>query len=142
VCLCAQNKESIGGTVLIQPDYRDAMPICEQIKERIRKMVITHAIQKDERLPEIREMSSRLAVNPNTIARAYRELEEEGYLSRREGSGIYVTDAWKTGEYRRGELLREFDRIVIQLSALSVGTEELKQRVAEVAEGEEGFDRG
>lgn len=65
---------------MIQLNYRDAKPIYEQIKDGMRKLVISNAILADEKLPSVREMAAKLAINPNTIQKAYRELEAEGYL--------------------------------------------------------------
>ena len=66
--------------ILLQLNYRDAKPIYEQIKEGIRRLLLTNAIAADEKLPSVRELASMLAINPNTIQRAYKELESEGYV--------------------------------------------------------------
>jgi GntR family transcriptional regulator len=125
---------------LIYPGYRDATPLCEQIKEQMRRIVISYAAQEDEKLPAVGELSSRLAVNPNMVAQAYRDLEEEGYVYRVEGVGIFATDRQVMDEYRRQTLFRELDRVVAQLSSLSVAAEELTRRVNRVAEGDRDFD--
>ena len=65
---------------MIQLNYKEARPLYEQIKESIRKMVISNAFLADEKLPSVREMASQLAVNPNAIERAYQELEQDGKL--------------------------------------------------------------
>lgn len=65
---------------MIQLNYRDAKPIYEQIKDGLRKLVITNSLIANEKLPSVREMASKLAINPNTIQKAYRELEAEGYV--------------------------------------------------------------
>ena len=57
---------------MIQLNYRDAKPIYEQIKEGLRRLVITGVIATDEKLPSVRELASELSINPNTIQRAYR----------------------------------------------------------------------
>ena len=62
---------------MIQLNYRDAKPIYEQIKDGLRKLVITNSLIANEKLPSVREMASKLAINPNTIQKAYRELEAE-----------------------------------------------------------------
>ena len=69
-----------GGGRLIQVNYRDVRPIYEQIIDSVQKLVITDALLPDEKLPSVRELASKLAINPNTISRAYRELEREGYV--------------------------------------------------------------
>ena len=65
---------------MLQLNYRDAKPIYEQIKDGIRHLLLSNAILADEKLPSVRELASNLAINPNTIQRAYRELESEGYI--------------------------------------------------------------
>ena len=63
---------------MIQLNYRDAKPIYEQVKEGIRKLVVSGALKPEEKLPSVREMASKVAINPNTIARAYREFTRQG----------------------------------------------------------------
>ena len=66
---------------MIQLNYRDAKPIYEQIKDGLRKLVITNSLIANEKLPSVREMASKLAINPNTIQKTYRELEAEEHSS-------------------------------------------------------------
>ena len=61
---------------MIQLNYRDAKPIYEQIKDGLRKLVITNSLIANEKLPSVREMASKLAINPNTIQKAYRNLRQ------------------------------------------------------------------
>ena len=61
---------------MIQLNYRDAKPIYEQIKDGMRHLVISNALTADEKLPSVRELAATLAINPNTIQRAYRDLED------------------------------------------------------------------
>ena len=75
----------------MQPDCRDIKPVYEQITDGIRKMIITHAIPEGEKLPSVRELASKFAINPNAVRKAYQELEEEGYVCDREG-GIGKAD--------------------------------------------------
>ena len=60
----------------MQPDCRDIKPVYEQITDGIRKMIITHAIPEGEKLPSVRELASKFAINPNAVRKAYQELEE------------------------------------------------------------------
>ena len=59
----------------MQPDCRDIKPVYEQITDGIRKMIITHAIPEGEKLPSVRELASKFAVNPNAVRKAYQELD-------------------------------------------------------------------
>ena len=65
---------------MISLNYRDARPIYEQIKDGLRRLIVSGALQTDERLPSVRTLAAQLAINPNTIQRAYNELEKEGYI--------------------------------------------------------------
>ena len=121
---------------MVQLNYRDAMPLCEQIKDSIRKMVITNAYHTGEQLPPVRQMASKMAINPRTIEQAYSELEEEGYLYTIPGKGTYVATQECVERQRRNELMQKFDRLVIELSDLSVSTTELTRRLADLTKGD------
>ena len=60
---------------MIELNYRDGRPIYEQVKDALRRMVVTGAIAPGDKLPSVRQMASSLAINPNTIQRAYEALE-------------------------------------------------------------------
>ena len=122
---------------MIQLNYRDAKPIYEQIKEGLRRLVITGAIAKDEKLPSVRELASELAINPNTIQRAYRELESEGYIYTVSGKGSFAAEQADVTGRRNEKLLREFDEIVRELLYLSEDNNALIRRIEELAGGGE-----
>ena len=122
---------------MIQLNYRDSKPIYEQIREGLRRLVITGAIAKDEKLPSVRELASELAINPNTIQRAYRELETEGYIYTVPGRGSFAAEQTDVNVRRNEELLKEFDEIVRELLYLSGDKEALIRRIEEIAGGGE-----
>ena len=122
---------------MVQLNYRDAKLIYEQIKEGLRKLVVSGAISAGEKLPSVRELASQLAINPNTIQRAYRELENEGYIYTLVGKGTFVAENGNIDNSREKELLREFDELVTELLYLKVPKEKLKERIDTVAEGSE-----
>ena len=122
---------------MIQLNYRDSKPIYEQIREGLRRLVITGAIAKDEKLPSVRELASELAINPNTMQRAYRELETEGYIYTVAGKGSFAAEQSDVNGRRNEELLKEFDEIVRELLYLSGDKEALIRRIEEIAGGGE-----
>lgn len=71
-------------------DSRSAVPVYEQLKRQIRLHIISRSLTTDEKLPSIRELASGLRVNPNTVVKAYSQLETEGYIRSRAGSGYFV----------------------------------------------------
>ena len=124
---------------MIQLNYKEARPLYEQIKESIRKMVISNAFLADEKLPSVREMASQLAVNPNAIERAYQELEQDGYVYRRKDEGTFVAKENRVNEMRRRELMQKFDLVARELSELSVSSNELAERVEVITKGDKTF---
>lgn len=122
---------------MVQLNYRDAKPIYEQIKDGLRKLVVSNALSTGDKLPSVRELASQLAINPNTIQRAYRELESEGYIYTVVGKGTFVAESKNIDNTREKELLGDFDELVTELLYLNVSKERLKERIDTVAEGSE-----
>ena len=122
---------------MVQLNYRDAKPIYEQIKDGLRKLVVSGALSVGDKLPSVRELASQLAINPNTIQRAYRELENEGYIYTLVGKGTFVAECGNIDNTREKELLQEFDELVTELLYLKVPKDKLKERIDTVAEGSE-----
>lgn len=127
---------------MIQLNYRDSKPIYEQIKDGLRRLVVTNAFKAGEQLPSVRELASSLAINPNTIQKAYRDLESEGYLYSVVGKGTFVADWKDVIDTRQETLLNEFDEIVRELFYLSVGKTELVTRIEKLTKGGDGSDTG
>ena len=75
---------------MISLDYRSGLPLYHQIVEGYKRLILSDVIKENERLPSVRELASKLAINPNTIQRAYRELENEGYVGTSPGKGIFA----------------------------------------------------
>ena len=121
---------------MLNLNYRDSKPIYEQVKDDIRKLVISNAFLADEKLPSVRELASKNAINPNTIARAYRELEEEGYLYSLSGKGTFVSAEIKgrNKDKRVEVLMGYFDEVVKELLFLKVPGRNLTDRITEIAE--------
>lgn len=77
---------------MIQLDYRDPRPVYEQVKEKIKELIVAKVLRAEDRIFSVREMSSYLTINPNTILKAYKELENEGYIYSVKGKGYFVAD--------------------------------------------------
>lgn len=118
-----------GGISLIHLDYRDARPIYEQVKDGFRKLIIQGILQKDEKMPSVREMATSLTINPNTIQRAYRELEQEGYIYTVAGRGSFVAGAPDVTEEKQKELLKNFDQLVEELLYTNISKDMLIERI-------------
>ena len=114
---------------MIRLDYRDARPIYEQVKDGLRHLVVTGALQAGDKLPSVRALASSLAINPNTIQRAYAALEEEGYLSTLPGKGAFAAAGGAEDGERRTRLLEQFDAAARELLFLGMTVQELAERV-------------
>lgn len=121
---------------MLQLNYRDSRPIYEQVRDGLRKLIITGVIPAGDRLPSVRTLSSTLAINPNTIQRAYEALEQEGYAYTVAGKGSFAALPSDVDEGRRAELLEKFDVIVQELRYLGVTASELAERTAREEERE------
>ena len=119
---------------MIQINYRDSRPLYEQIKEQLRRLITSGALTADEKLPSVRELASQLAINPNTIQRAYRELENEGYIYKVSGRGSFVSAIDEVDASRKKELMEAFDDVVTELLYLSVTEDEMTEHIHELAE--------
>ena len=121
---------------MLNLDYRDARPIYEQVRDGLRRLMVTGAIQEGEKLPSVRSLASRLAINPNTIQRAYESMEAEGYLYSVPGKGSFAAPHTGVDQGRKEELLGRFDAVAAELLFLGVGGETLVERVHRLEGGE------
>ena len=112
-------------------NYRDPRPIYEQIVGELRKMIVTGVIAPDERLPSVRELAQQLAINPNTIQRAYRELERSGYLYSVPGKGNFAGARHEVDSRRKDELMKTLAETVQELRYLGATEAELARCLAE-----------
>lgn len=110
-------------------NYRDGRPIYEQVRDGLRGMVIAGAIQPGEKLPSVRALAGQLAINPNTIQRAYEALEQEGYAYSVPGKGSFAAQPQEVADKRAEELLGQLDELVRELTYLGLGREEIARRV-------------
>lgn len=117
----------------ININYRDPRPIYEQVRDGLRTLIVSGALAGGEKLPSVRELASQLAINPNTIQRAYRALEQEGYLYSVPGKGSFAAARSEIDIQRRDKLLRTLDETVRELNYLGVTREAL---IARIGKGE------
>ena len=114
---------------MISLNYRDSRPIYEQIKDGLRSLILTGALAQGDRLPSVREMATQLAINPNTIQRAYRELEAEGYIYSVPGKGSFAGGGDSAREARLGELFAELEGAAAKLRELGVADSDIIARI-------------
>ena len=106
-------------------DYRDARPIYGQIKDSLRRLIVAGALGPDEKLPSIRALAMDLSINPNTIRRAYTELEREGFIYSVPGKGTFAAVTGREDPARRAELMEKLREIIAELRYLNVPDQEI-----------------
>ena len=114
---------------MIHLDHRDSRPIYEQIADSLRRQIDAGILQPGEKLPSVRELSGQLTINPNTIQRAYRELEADGRIESFAGKGSFVRSGCAGGD-----IWKNLDDAVRDLRARGVTTEQLLAHITGGAE--------
>jgi GntR family transcriptional regulator len=117
--------------MLLRIDPLSPEPIFEQVVFQVKTAVVRGDLGPGDRLPSVRELARELAINPNTVARAYGELEAQGVIVRRQGSGCFVTRTAGalTKDQRRRRLADLVDRTVTEAFHLGCAPEEIREAV-------------
>ena len=110
---------------MVTISYKDNRPFYEQVKDELRRLVVSGVLPPGERLPSVRELAGQLAINPNTIQRAYRELEAEGYIVSVPGKGSFAAPREGENDPRRAELLQRLRDTARELRWMGMSVEEL-----------------
>ena len=107
---------------MVHLDYRDARPIYTQIVDNFRSQIASGVLQPGDKLPSVRELAAQLSINPNTIQRAYREMEMSGYIETIPGKGCFVcgsaAPSWE-----------ELDKAVARLRSQGISLGEILARI-------------
>ena len=120
---------------MILLDYRDKRPIYEQVVEKLEKLIMGGALETDSKMPSVRSMGVDLAVNPNTIQRAYNQLEQEGYLYTVSGRGSFVAPESEWREGKKKKLLTEWRLVTERAKEAGLTREQLVIQLDQVYEG-------
>ncbi|MCI5944908.1 MAG: GntR family transcriptional regulator [Eubacterium sp.] len=106
-------------------DYSDKRPIYEQIIDRVETLIVTGVLEPDEKLPSVRSLAVELSINPNTIQRAYMELEREGFIYSVKGRGNFVRADAGLKEKQQKKSLDELSRQMKVCRELGIEKEKL-----------------
>ncbi|MFT9494800.1 GntR family transcriptional regulator [Anaerosolibacter sp.] len=111
---------------MFQLDFKDRRPLYEQIKEKMKLLIINGVLRANEKIPSVRELAQTLTINPNTIQKSYKDLETEGFIYSIRGKGNFVTPLdTMINQSRCDELMVEFEKIAAELMYLHVQKEQL-----------------
>ncbi len=108
-------------------DYKDRRPIYEQVIEKMEELMLLGVLGENEPLPSVRSLAMDLSINPNTIQRAYTELERRGYIYTVKGKGSFVAENSVMKENKKKELLIQVSEIIDEAIRLGISDEEIKK---------------
>ena len=114
-------------------DERSGVPIYEQVVWRVKELCLLGTLRPGDQLPSVREMAGTIVANPNTIAKAYHELERQGVIETRPGKGTFVAERVEVrADPRQKALLRvQLRRLLVDAAYAGIGREELGQWLQE-----------
>ncbi len=101
---------------MFQIDLKNRKPIYEQLVEKFKELIINDVLKADEKIPSVRDLAKQLTINPNTIQKAYRELERQGYIYSVRGRGSFVSKKIEKVDKEKVEKLK--NEIIKNLSEL------------------------
>ena len=127
---------------MILLDYRDKRPIYEQMVEKLERLIASGGLEQGSKMPSVRSLAVDLAVNPNTVQRAYTLLEQEGYLYTVSGRGSFVAPEreWRDGQLRR--VLTEWAAMTCKARDAGLAQETLREQLAAVYSRADTEDNG
>ena len=114
---------------MVHLDYRDPRPIYAQIMDGFREQIAAGVLQPGEKLPSVRELAAELTITPNTIQRAYRQLEMEGWIVTMQGKGCFVCKMPGISRKEQERLLAIFDNTTAALLGLGITRRDLIARL-------------
>ena len=108
-------------------DNASDRPVYQQIVDQVKRDIALGRLVKAERLPTVRQLAQQLTINPNTIAKAYRQLEQEGIIVTRAGAGAFVAslDSNLSRSVRRRIICGELERTVVEAFHMQIDAETL-----------------
>ena len=127
---------------MITIDYKDRRPIYEQIVSSIEELAVRGVLESDSQLPSVRQLAVELSINPNTIQRAYSQLEKTGVIYSVKGKGNFVVaDPKRLREDKMEQILQEMEKLLRQALALGVGRERMENWLHSLLEKEKGGNK-
>ena len=119
---------------MLKIDPRSSTPIYEQIELGIKELILKGGLKSNDKLPSVREMSTILTINPNTISKAYGELERDGIIETLRGKGTFVTDNFKgkVDEKKMDYIQGELKKIILEANYGGISKEEFLKLVLEI----------
>lgn len=127
---------------MFEIDLKDRRAIYEQIIDKFKQLIIRDVLKQDEKIPSVRELAKQLTINPNTIQKAYRELERQGYIYSVKGRGNFVTSEIKKVDDAKVEYLKkQIEKNVSELMFIGIEKNELIDLIERIYEATKGGNK-
>jgi len=119
---------------LFKIDMRSRTPIYEQIIDSIKELVVKGVLIPGERLPSVRDMAKEMTLNPNTVQKAYQELERQGIISTLRGKGTFISEDIQANNkiLKRSQLMEELKKLVVEAIYLDLSKDELIDYIKDI----------
>lgn len=127
---------------MILIDYKDRRPLYEQIVEKLSDLMVRGVLAQDSQLPSVRSLATELSINPNTIQRAYAELERQGYIYSVKGRGSFVAENHQIRAKKQVEIWRELALLVEDARNAGITMEAFQAQVVQTYEQDPGTGAG
>jgi len=112
---------------MFELDTRSRKPIYEQLVDKLKELIINEVLKPDEQLPSVRQLAQELTINPNTIQKAYRELENQGFIYSQKGKGSFVNPQHGAmDETKRKSIMEEIEKLIRRRFQFKVTRHELR----------------
>lgn len=123
-------------------DSRSAVPVYEQLKRQIVIQIVSGKLDDGNKLPSIRELASAILINPNTVAKTYRQLETDGFVTSRKGLGVFVSASGRELQSNRIQIFGELtDEYVSKAAGLGLSADEIMKGLSDKLKGEIEHDK-
>jgi GntR family transcriptional regulator len=110
-------------------DYQDSRPIYEQIVENFKVQIYKGILQADDQMPSVRSLAMELSTNPNTVQKAYAELERQGFIYTVKGRGNFVKGNDSLKENKKEELIEQILKLLFEADEIGIPIEEFMNEI-------------
>ena len=110
---------------LIWIDYKDSTPIYEQIVKRYKNLIVKGVLKPDEKIPSVRSLAIEISINPNTIQKAYTQLEQQGFIYTIKGRGNFVAGNSELKDIKKQEIFSKLHTVVREAEEAGIEIDEL-----------------
>lgn len=118
---------------MFELDLRSRKPIYEQLVDKMKELIINEVLKPDEQLPSVRQLAQELTINPNTIQKAYRELELQGFIYSQKGKGSFVNQMDLAKDANKMlQVKKDLEKLVLEALYLGISAEEIQTLVKEI----------